>query len=330
MTVVYFFLIYIRFHAKMFFVRSKKVMSKTFFIDSENVGDNWIALLSKAATDDTILVYYTMKSPHMNYRNIILLKESQKEVTFIECNYGNNALDFQLCTDLGYRVHDIGDGEFVIVSNDTGYDAVVRFWKKRGVSVKRIKGSACSAVDTYEEPIDEEETVSPEAIAAAPIAVKPAAPAPIVTVSEETAPSLETPSEESTKEASIDKAQEILYCIGLDNLVDLHDALKKIFGEQSGKTFYTEFKTKASYKTFISKHKKMSRDEKQKLYTDIVFNENNKDMPKGFTEFLLKSWNQKPNLNSLRSALLSKYQKNLSREYYDLIKAHIKILNNIK
>ena len=324
----------------MFSVRSKENMSKTYFIDSENVGDNWIALLQKASADDTILVYYTMKSPHMNYRNIILLKESSKEVTFIECNYGNNALDFQLCTDLGYRVHDIGDGEFIIVSNDTGYDAVVRFWRKRGVSVKRIKGNACSSVDTYEEPLDEEETVSPEAKAAAPEVTMPKPAPAIVAVTEETAPSLDTPAEEvsseeapsenDTQDASLEEAQEILYCIGLNKLVDLHDALKKIFGEQSGKTFYTEFKTKSSYKTFISKHKKMSPDEKQKLYTGIVFKANNIDMPKGFTEFAVKSWNQKPNLNSFRSALLGKYQKNLAKEYYDLIKAHIKILNNLK
>lgn len=328
----------------MFFVRSKKYMSKTYFIDSENVGDNWIALLSKAAADDTILVYYTMKSPHMNYRNIILLKESEKDVTFIECNYGNNALDFQLCTDLGYRVHDIGDGEFIIVSNDTGYDAVVRFWRKRNVKVKRIKGNACASVEAVEEPLLDEETVSPEAFAAAPEVAAPVINTPatipaetpaVVTVTEEApaseeTPSLDTPSKENTQPASLEEAQDILYCIGLDNLVDLHDALKKIFGEQSGKTFYTEFKSQSSYKSFISKHKKMSRDEKQKLYTGIVFKENNLDCPKGFTEFLLKSWKQKPNLNSLRSALLSKYQKNQAREYYDLIKAHIKILNNIK
>ena len=324
----------------MFSVRSKKNMSKTYFIDSENVGDNWIALLQKASADDTILVYYTMKSPHMNYRNIILLKESDKEVTFIECNYGNNALDFQLCTDLGYRVHDIGDGEFIIVSNDTGYDAVVRFWRKRGVSVKRIKGNACSTVEAYEEPLDDEETVSPEAKAAAPEGSVPKAVPTNVTVTEETAPSpaapateapaKETPSENDTQDASLKEAQEILYCIGLNKLIDLHDALKKIFGEQSGKTFYTEFKTKSSYKTFISKHKKLSLDEKQKLYTDIVFSQSKIDMPEGFTEFLLKSWKQKPNLNSLRSALMSKYSKGPAREYYDLIKAHIKILNNIK
>ena len=279
----------------------------------------------------------------MNYRNIILLKESDKEVTFIECNYGNNALDFQLCTDLGYRVHDIGDGEFIIVSNDTGYDAVVRFWKKRGVNVKRIKGNACSEIETAEEPLDEEESVSPEAKAAAPEAtsvipkdvpevsfeeVSEDTPADIVTETTEDTPA---PSEEAVSDdSSLEQAREILYCIGPDNLGDLHEALKKIFGEQSGKTFYTELKSKASYKTFLSKHKKMSRDEKQKLYTEILFKVNKTTMPKGFSEYVVKSWTAKPNLNSLRSALLSKYKKNTYEKYYNLIKAHIKILKNIK
>ena len=306
-------------------------MSKTFFIDSENVGDSWIALLEKAAADDTILVYYTMKSPHMNYRNIILLKESDKEITFIECNYGNNALDFQLCTDLGYRAHDIGDGEFIIVSNDTGYDAVVRFWKKRGVSVNRIKGSACASVDTYEEPLDEEEVVSPEAAAAAP-EVTASVPAEVITdpITDNTENAPEPSAEKTPSDPAHDQALEILYCVGTDNLGDLHEALKKIFGEKKGKSFYTELKSKTAYKTFLSKHKKLSREDKQKLYTSILFKANSTSLPKDFTKFVMKSWSEKPNLNSLRSALLTKYKKTAYEKYYSIIKAHIKILKNIK
>ncbi|MCR4903839.1 MAG: hypothetical protein K6A23_13340, partial [Butyrivibrio sp.] len=68
-------------------VRSAKVlMSKKYFIDSENVGDNWIFLLDTVADEDEILVFYTAKSPHMNYKNLITLKKSPKEVTFIECS----------------------------------------------------------------------------------------------------------------------------------------------------------------------------------------------------------------------------------------------------
>ncbi len=122
-------------------------MNKIYFIDSENVGDNWISLLNTVAPDDEILVFYTARSPHMNYKNLILLKQSPKEITFIECCEGNNALDFQLCTDLGYRVRDLGEAEFIIVSNDTGFDAVVKYWVQRSKCVRRIPGKACATVN---------------------------------------------------------------------------------------------------------------------------------------------------------------------------------------
>ena len=120
-------------------------MCKIYFIDSENVGDNWISLLNTIAPEDELLVFFTAKSPHMNYKYLILLKQSPKEVTFIECCEGNNALDFQLCTELGYRVNEMPDNEFIIVSNDTGFDAVVKYWNHRNIPVKRIQGKACAA-----------------------------------------------------------------------------------------------------------------------------------------------------------------------------------------
>ena len=67
-------------------------MSKIYFIDSENVSNNWVSLLKTAAPDDELLVFYTSKSPNMNYKNLILLKQSSKEVTFIEYFEGHNAL----------------------------------------------------------------------------------------------------------------------------------------------------------------------------------------------------------------------------------------------
>ncbi|MCQ2558862.1 MAG: PIN domain-containing protein, partial [Oscillospiraceae bacterium] len=73
-------------------------LKKYYLIDSENVGDSWISLLLSAAPEDEILVFYTLKSPHMSYKNLILLKQSPREVCFIECCEGANALDFQLCT----------------------------------------------------------------------------------------------------------------------------------------------------------------------------------------------------------------------------------------
>ena len=55
----------------------------------------------------------------------------------IKCNPGKNGLDFQLVSYLGYLLKTASKSNYVIVSNDCGFDAVVRFWQERGMSVSR-------------------------------------------------------------------------------------------------------------------------------------------------------------------------------------------------
>ena len=280
-------------------------MSKKYFIDSENVGDNWIFLLDTVAEEDEILVFYTAKSPHMNYKNLITLKNSPKDVTFIECCEGNNALDFQLCTELGYQVHDIGDNEFIIVTNDTGYDAVVKYWKDRDIALKRIPGKACAQKSHSTN--KQEATVSD--------AIEDVMPAPV-----------ETPNDGIPEDA-----KEILYILGKDPLQPLYQSLHQIFGAQ-GNTYYNVFKSNATYNTFIANHKKKSLADKHKSYCQIVFAhaKGKVAMPSDFPKFVTETWKKKKNLNSFRSSLQTKYGKENSEKYYALIKAHIKILDKIK
>ena len=112
-------------------------------VDSENVGDIWVPLLVSSQEDDEVLVFYTTKSPHMNYENVRMLKETEKEADFIKCFEGSNALDFQLVSELGYRLSQNADREYVIVSNDTGFDAAVRYWSTRKMPVSRLSGKEC-------------------------------------------------------------------------------------------------------------------------------------------------------------------------------------------
>lgn len=44
-------------------------MSKTYFVDSENVGDAWIDLLL-ADPNGTFLIFYTSHSPRIDYEHI--------------------------------------------------------------------------------------------------------------------------------------------------------------------------------------------------------------------------------------------------------------------
>lgn len=395
-------------------------MNKIYFIDSENVGDNWISLLNTVAPDDEILVFYTARSPHMNYKNLILLKQSPKEVTFIECCEGNNALDFQLCTDLGYRVRDLGEAEFIIVSNDTGFDAVVKYWTQRSKCVRRIPGKACATVNpakqvsnapapvrkpvhganmtahvhepvpadvaddatvtvhvskpvtttaasasTYENVTDVDTTTpmqvskpitsadvsasdrEPAADATVQVKHEPMhavdasisdrepAPADNATASvHEPAPpaAISAPEPKHTTETIDARAKEILFVIGKDNLQLLHLALQQIFGSKKGKIYYNAFKSDTAYASYISKHKPENTKEKLNTYCSIVFelSEEKLEMPEDFPDFAIDSWKNKKNLNSFKSALQSKYGKELSDKYYSMFKTHIKILDKIK
>lgn len=118
-------------------------MKALYLIDSENVGDFWIPLLDLPDEETELVVFYTKNSPHMSYDSLIKLKLSDKVVTFIKCYEGTNALDFQLVSELGYRMKGNEEGEFIIVTNDTGYDAAVKYWRKKGYSVRRITGKEC-------------------------------------------------------------------------------------------------------------------------------------------------------------------------------------------
>ena len=97
-------------------------------------------LLVASQPDEEVIVFYTQKSPHMNYENVRLLKETEKEAEFIKCFEGSNALDFQLVTQLGYLLCENQENSYVIVSNDTGFDAAVRYWKQRNMPVQRLSG----------------------------------------------------------------------------------------------------------------------------------------------------------------------------------------------
>lgn len=135
------------------------IIIRHFLVDSENVNDNWLMLFDMADEDDEIVVFYTKKSPHMSYMSVIRLIENNKiNIRFEECYEGTNALDFQLVSYMGYLMGcggacsenecdaasaETGADEYIIMSNDTGYDPAVRSWKDKGYAVRRFNVNFC-------------------------------------------------------------------------------------------------------------------------------------------------------------------------------------------
>lgn len=122
---------------------------KFYLVDSENVNDLWVNLLDQLHGSDQIIVFYTSNSPHMCLDKVIRLMQTKRSyVNWIRCFEGNNALDFQLVTQLGTMIAKAPTAHYFIVSNDTGFDAAVKYWKRAGVNIKRIRGIECKMKDT--------------------------------------------------------------------------------------------------------------------------------------------------------------------------------------
>lgn len=132
-------------------------MKRVYLVDSENVGDLWVThVLALAEEEDEIVVFYTQKSPHMGYDTLRKLLADGRDVDFIKCVEGKNALDFQLVTELGYRLGGQKEEcEYIMVTNDTGFDAVVQYWKNAGKQVKRYNAKYCQ--NQYNKKMVEEE-----------------------------------------------------------------------------------------------------------------------------------------------------------------------------
>ena len=316
-------------------------MKKVYLVDSENVGDVWVPLLVSAKGEEEVVVFYTQRSPHMNYENVRMLKETDKEATFIKCFEGNNALDFQLVSELGYHLCKEPDCDYIIVSNDTGFDAVVKYWTVKGMSVSRLSGKECfrmlknGKTQTAERVESQPETAvladaEPQGEEAPQQTEAPVLPEDVQEAQPEE--KSEQASEDYTKPEEVDTViRELQRCITRDNLVDFHNALVSFFGEEQGKELYLQIKGDSEYSAYWSTQAKCSQKEKFDIYCHIVFahSEYAKEEPEDFATFLYQANGKRKNLNSLRAALIGHYGKDKGMKYYSLFRSHIKIMNRM-
>ncbi|MDD5792551.1 MAG: PIN domain-containing protein [Erysipelotrichaceae bacterium] len=110
-----------------------------YLIDTENVGSTWTSLLKN---DDRIdlFIFVTANAKNLNYSLLREITENRRRnnIKIIDCEVGKNSLDFYLSSYLGYLIGKDRHSEYVIVSQDTGYDHIVEYWKKEGVQTRKI------------------------------------------------------------------------------------------------------------------------------------------------------------------------------------------------
>ncbi len=107
-------------------------------IDSEKVGSTWAELLKNEEKCD-FYIFVTENAKSLNFSLLKDLTENQKHrINIIECEPGKNSLDFYLSSYLGYLIGTGKHNAYTVVSQDTGFDHVIEYWKKQGLEVERI------------------------------------------------------------------------------------------------------------------------------------------------------------------------------------------------
>ena len=102
-----------------------------YLIDYENTQN--LLGINDLSANDYVIIFYSQKASSLSFETHkeILSSKATIEYKFVEVG-GQNALDFQLASYLGYLINqnESPESKFYIISKDKGYSFVAAFWKK--------------------------------------------------------------------------------------------------------------------------------------------------------------------------------------------------------
>ena len=113
---------------------------KTFYlIDYENVHGDGLSGCKNLGKTDYIVIFFTQNAKKIDLSDIS--NHGAAELEIIEVPVGKQSADMHISSYLGYLAGKNGKNcSVVIVSNDTGYDNVIKFWtQKTGIMASRTK-----------------------------------------------------------------------------------------------------------------------------------------------------------------------------------------------
>lgn len=110
-----------------------------YMIDYENVKTGGLNGISRLTEADKVIIFYSENANRMTFDLHRRLMACSAEIEYREVSVGgHNALDFQLVTYLGYLIAQNPGGQYLIISNDRGFEYVVNFWRKDGLFIRLL------------------------------------------------------------------------------------------------------------------------------------------------------------------------------------------------
>ncbi len=285
----------------------------TYLIDSENVNDAWVRLLPKLHRKDKIVIFFTKNSPHFAAEHAQLLAEYKKyEIVWEKCFTGNNALDFQLVSRLGYYICKRPRDAYVIMSNDTGYDPAIQYWQQAGVNVSRIR----------KEEVQSE--ASPEAAKKQPLKKEPKAP--------ESANPPGNPAEQDGEgdfQVPVECILGLCRSISIRRLNKIHEALVALLGPEHGRQVYFFLRDNKEFHEKLGKIYLKDRNARLDHYITTVFAYHGleKVPVERIRKLLLR--NGGDSRDQLYKSMIGSFGLKPGADYYGILKHHLNILKKM-
>lgn len=127
-----------------------------FLVDYENVNVSGLDGIAKLTEGDSIIIFYSENANTLTFGMHRRINESKADIQFQKVAVNEkNALDFQLCSYLGFLIHDTmtEENNYFVVSNDSSYSVLPNYWKKFDVNVKIVSNLKQEAIQTKIEKI---------------------------------------------------------------------------------------------------------------------------------------------------------------------------------
>lgn len=112
-------------------------MNTYYLVDYENVGSNGLSGCKNMTASDHIIIFFTQNARKIDM--VEIANHGTAELKMIEIPAGKQSADIHIGSYLGYLAGK-SKCNIVIISNNTDFDNVIKFWKKElNISISRKK-----------------------------------------------------------------------------------------------------------------------------------------------------------------------------------------------
>jgi hypothetical protein len=200
--------------------------------------------------------------------------------------------------------------EFVIVSNDNGFDAAVKYWRHREKKVRRMKSAECRQF--AEEAKKESSRLEKR-------------------LPEPEHAEIYEPEEPEEECMYMDDIEKLSRSIPLSKLTLFHDAFVCMFDQEIGDEIYYYMKKNAKDLGHLSENYLPKRKARLKNYFSMALEHADKNLTE--TDEIMEIYNHmddpKKNLQKLNVEAVKKFGQEQGTGYYKVLKKHIKIMSKL-